>query len=339
MRVLVTGGAGYIGSHALKALLERSTHDIVVVDNLSTGHLKTIERLQTIRPFKFKELDLSHFEAVEKLLKEEVVETIMHFAASIVVPESVENPLKYYMNNTVNTTNLIQKAVECGVKQFIFSSTAAVYGEPEVMPSIGIDEEAPTEPINPYGLSKLMSERVLQDTAKAHENFKYVIFRYFNVAGADVHYEGERLSPRIGQSFPNATHLIKVATECALGKREKVAIFGDDYDTIDGTGVRDYIHVDDLAEAHLKAITYLEEHESSVFNVGYGEGYSVKEVIETVKKVTHIDFTVLQEGRREGDPASLIANSSKIMREMKWQPHYNDLGIICKSAFVWESMR
>jgi UDP-glucose 4-epimerase len=336
MRVLVTGGAGYIGSHVVKQLLEETQYDVVVVDNLSTGHQTTIDKLQTIRPFEFITLDLKVFDDVEKVLKHYEIEAIMHFAASIVVPESVENPLKYYLNNTINTTHLVAKAVKLGVKKFIFSSTAAVYGEPQEVIGGGLDESTTTAPINPYGMSKLMSEQVLQDAGKSYENFNYVIFRYFNVAGADMFYENGALSPRIGQSFPDATHLIKVASEAALGKREKVAIFGDDYDTPDGTGVRDYIHVDDLASAHILALTYLEGNQSDIFNVGYSQGYSVKEVIETVKCVTESDFKVVQERRREGDPGLLIANNTKIKSVMQWKPKYDRLESICESAYMWE---
>ena len=282
MNILITGGAGYIGSHVVKQLLEGTKHSLTILDNLSTGSEKTVETLKKIRDFNFIKQDLKEFEEVDRVLKENDIETIIHFAASIVVPESVTDPLKYYMNNTVNTTNLIKCAIENGVKKFIFSSTAAVYGEPTNLPQTGIDENYPTNPINPYGMSKLMSERVLQDSAKAHSSFKYVIFRYFNVAGADIHYQDNKLTPRIGQSFPNATHLIKIASECAVGKRKMMYIFGDDYDTKDGTGVRDYIHVDDLASAHIEAIEYLRENDSDIFNLGYGEGFSVKEVITQV---------------------------------------------------------
>ncbi|MBN2781672.1 MAG: UDP-glucose 4-epimerase GalE [Campylobacterales bacterium] len=336
MSILITGGAGYIGSHVLKQLLEDTEHHIIVVDNLSTGHQDTLDTLRAMRSFEFIALDLKEFDRVDNLFKEYKVETIIHFAASIVVPESVANPLKYYMNNTVNTTNLINCAIKHGVKKFIFSSTAAVYGEPISLPKEGIDESYPTNPINPYGMSKLMSERVLQDAQKAHSEFKYVIFRYFNVAGADIHYQDEKLEPRIGQSFPNATHLIKIAAECAVGKREKMYIFGEDFDTHDGTGVRDYIHVDDLANAHIKAIEYLEHNASDIFNVGYGEGYSVKEVIETMKKVTNNDFTVNIAPRRAGDPAMLISNNAKIKTKMNWQPKYDTLELIINSAYAWE---
>lgn len=337
MNILITGAAGYIGSHVAKQLLESTKHQIIILDNLSTGKIQTLDTLKKIRDFIFIELDLNEFDKVNEIIKNNEINTILHFAASIVVPESVANPLKYYMNNTVNTTNLIKCAVENKVEKFIFSSTAAVYGEPSILPKRGIDETYITNPINPYGMSKLMSERIIQDTAIVNQNFKYVIFRYFNVAGADVFYENNTLSPRIGQSFPNATHLIKIASECATSKREKMAIFGDDFLTDDGTGVRDYIHVDDLASAHIKAIEFLDNNPSDIFNVGYGNGYSVKSVIETMKKVTNTNFQVDITSRREGDPAALISNNTKIKTKMNWLPKYNDLDLICKSAFEWEN--
>ena len=336
MNILITGGAGYIGSHVAKQLLETSKHNITILDNLSTGSAKTLDTLKSIRAFKFVQIDLNAFDTVCEVLKENNIDTIIHFAASIVVPESVENPLKYYMNNTVNTTNLIRCAVANDVKRFIFSSTAAVYGEPVNLSETGIDESYETSPINPYGMSKLMSERVIQDTALANKDFKYVIFRYFNVAGADINYIDGKLTPRIGQSFPNATHLIKIASECAVGKREKMAIFGDDFNTPDGTGVRDYLHVDDLADAHIKAIDYLVEDDSDIFNAGYGKGYSVKEVIETMKNVTCKEFQVDMAPRRAGDPATLISDNCKIKSKMNWTPKYEDLALICESAYAWE---
>ncbi len=340
MNILITGGAGYIGSHAAKQLLETTNHNITILDNLSTGSINSLDTLRQLRDFRFIKLDLKKFDKVNDVLKENDINVIIHFAASIVVPESVENPLMYYMNNTANTINLIKCAVENEVNKFIFSSTAAVYGEPLSLPESGISETYKTDPINPYGASKLMNERVLQDTALAHPEFKYVIFRYFNVAGADMHYKGGKLTPRIGQSFPNATHLIKIAAECAVGKREKMAIFGNDFNTPDETGVRDYIHVDDLASAHIKAIDFLEHNQSDIFNLGYGKGYSVKEVIETIKKVTNTDFKVDIEPRRKGDPAALIADNSKLtIRNLKsfgWTPKYKDLNLICQSAYEWE---
>ena len=336
LNILITGGAGYIGSHVAKQLLETTQHSIIILDNLSTGSFQTLNTLKTIRDYSFEKLDLKEFTKVKQILEKYEIDTIMHFAASIVVPESVENPLKYYMNNTVNTTHLISKAVESDVKRFIFSSTAAVYGEPDFIPENGVDELYPTNPINPYGMSKLMSEKVLQDTSKINPSFKYVIFRYFNVAGADINYENNILKPRIGQSFPNATHLIKIASECATLKRKEMSIFGDDFDTLDGTGVRDYIHIDDLASAHIKAIDYLEKNDSNIFNAGYGKGYSVKEVIDTIKKTSDIDFRVNIVNRRRGDPAALVSNNLKIKTKMKWIPKYDELGLICQSALEWE---
>ena len=330
-KIFITGGAGYIGSHVAKQLLEQG-EEIIIVDNLSTGSQKILDILYAIKPFEFINLDLNAFDEISKLLHEKHIETILHFAAFIVVPESVSNPLKYYMNNTVNTTHLIQAAINANVKKFIFSSTAAVYGEPTEIPENGVDETFPTKPINPYGMSKLMSEKILADTAKANPEFKYIVFRYFNVAGADI----EVPSPRIGQCFDKATHLIKVASECAIGKRESMSIFGDDYATPDGTGVRDYIHVDDLARAHIDAIAYLDTHESDIFNVGYGKGYSVKEVIQTMRDVTKCNIRATVSPRRIGDPAMLIANTDKIISKMQWKPKYNNIALICKSAYIWE---
>ena len=328
-KILITGGAGYIGSHLTKQLLQNTNDEIVVLDNLVTGFEDTIQTLQNIREFKFINQDLKEWDKIEEILNNEKFDVIIHFAASLIVPESMENPAKYYLNNTANTTNLVNCAAKSGVKKFIFSSTAAVYGEPELSDAInGISEEFDTNPINPYGQSKLFSEKIIKDIAKISD-MKYVIFRYFNVAGADK--EG-----LIGQSTLNATHLIKVAAQTALGKRDKMYIFGDDYDTPDGTCIRDYIDVDDLAKAHIDAIAYLDANESDTFNVGYGKGYSVKEVIETMKKVSEVDFKVEITERRAGDPALLISDNSKILNKMKWTPKYNDLELICKKALEWE---
>lgn len=309
-RVLITGGAGYIGSHVLKQLLEQVDCTVSVLDNFSTGFQSTLEILSKIRVFKVIRLDLQSFDEVEQFLNKNRFDAIIHFAASIVAPESVEKPLKYYMNNTVNTTNLIRCACETGVKKFIFSSTAAVYGDTGSEP---IRETMLTSPINPYGSSKLMSEQVLKDTSLANPAFRHVILRYFNVAGADT-------LGRIGQSTPNATNLIKLAAQCALGKREKLSIFGNDYQTKDGTGVRDYIHVEDLASAHLMALEYLDEHESDLFNVGYGHGFSVNDVIKAMKEVSGVDFKVEIAPRREGDIEMSVADCSKIKSKMDWQP-------------------
>jgi UDP-glucose 4-epimerase len=329
MVILVTGGAGYIGSHVVKLLLEDTDNEVVVLDSLITGFQSTIDTLQTIREFKFIEADLSNWDMIEEIFKRENFDAIIHFAASLIVPESVENPLKYYRNNTANTTNLVSLAIKYNIKKLIFSSTAAVYGEPSIDEvADGIKEDFPTNPINPYGQSKLFSEKIIQDSAKVSD-LQYVIFRYFNVAGA---------SPdlKIGQKTLNATHLIKVASECAINKREAISIFGDDYPTSDGTCIRDYIHVVDLASAHIKALKYLEDNESDIFNIGYSRGFSVKDVIDTMKKVSHKDFKVDMAPKRAGDPAMLISNNDKIKTKMKWTPRYDDLEVICKGAFEWE---
>jgi len=273
------------------------------------------------------EIDLSDFKAVEDFFKNERFDAVIHFAAKIVVPESVENPVLYYMNNTVNTIHLVSMCVKYGVGKFIFSSTAAVYGEPEVGV---VTENSPTVPINPYGMSKLMSETVIRDTANAYKGFRFVILRYFNVAGADP-------DGRIGQCFPNATHLIKVACQTALNARDSMSIFGSDFNTPDGTGVRDYIHVTDLASAHIEALNYLEKGgNSDIFNCGYGHGSSVLEVIKSVKKVSGRDFKVVSSERRKGDPALLIADNTKILKTLKWIPKYQDIDFICKTAYEWE---
>ncbi|HOI83740.1 MAG TPA: UDP-glucose 4-epimerase GalE [Campylobacterales bacterium] len=321
MKILVTGGAGYIGSHVVKQLGEQGGCDITVLDNLSTGFESSILYGKLIKA------DLADFAFVERILDDEKFDAIIHFAASIVVPESVENPLKYYMNNTVNTTNLVRCAVKSGVKSFVFSSTAAVYGEPK---EGVVTEESPLSPINPYGYSKLMSEQILRDTAEAHSGFRFVILRYFNVAGASM-------DGRIGQRFPNATHLIKVSCEAACGKRDKMYIFGEDYPTKDGSCVRDYIHIEDLASAHLAALSYLEYGgKSDIFNCGYGRGASVKEVVDTVKKISGVDFEAQKAPRRAGDPSLLVSDNKKILNTLPWKPKYDDLEIICKSAFEWE---
>jgi len=323
MKILVNGGAGYIGSHVVKLLGEEGKHEITVVDNLVTGFK------DAILYGDFVKLDLSDYDAVDKLFEERGFDAVIHFAASLVVPESVEDPLKYYMNNTANTTNVIRSCIKHGVNKFIFSSTAATYGEPSAE-FIPVKESTPTNPINPYGSSKLMSETVLKDTAFAYDDFKYIALRYFNVAGASV-------DGKIGQSTKGATHLIKVAAETACGKREKMYVFGDDYDTEDGTCIRDYIHVEDLALAHLKALEYLNEgNDSDIFNCGYGHGFSVLEVLETMRKVSGVDFTAEIKERRAGDPSILISDNTKIKEVMGWEPKYDDLELICKTALEWE---
>ena len=321
MKILVTGGAGYIGSHVVKLLGEETKHEIVIADNLSTGSREAVLFGRLV------EMELADFSAVDELFKKEKFDAVIHFAAKIVVPESVENPILYYMNNTVNTINIVKMCVKYNVGKFIFSSTAAVYGEPEVGV---VTENSPTVPINPYGMSKLMSENVIRDTALAHIGFKFVILRYFNVAGADP-------DGKIGQCFPNATHLIKVSCQTALGSRDSISVFGTDFNTADGTGVRDYIHVTDLASAHICALNYLEKGgNSDIFNCGYGHGSSVFEIIKSVKKVSGHDFLVVMSERRKGDPALLIADNKKILKTMNWIPKYQDIDFICKTAYEWE---
>jgi UDP-glucose 4-epimerase len=323
MRILITGGAGYIGSHVLKALGTQG-HDITVVDNLSTGFAKAV------RYGKLIEADLSDRAKMESIFEAGKFEGVLHFAGSIVVPESVTEPLRYYQNNTINSHFLMTLCEKFKVKYFIFSSTAAVYG----MPKDGIcREDSELYPINPYGQSKLMTEHMLRDLAFANKTFKYIALRYFNVAGADP--EG-----RIGQSFPKATHLIKAACEAATGKRAQMDLFGTDYPTKDGTCVRDYIHVSDLADAHVKALEFLEKGgESQPLNCGYGHGFSVKEVISRVKEITGVNFKVNEQPKRAGDPASLTAESSRLSRLTGWKPKYDDLNFIIKSAFEWEKNR
>ena len=320
MSVLVTGGAGYIGSHMVLALLDAG-EDVVVLDNLSTGH-----RWAVPDQVEFVLGDIANQDLVRAVIWKHAVTAIIHFAGSIVVPESIEDPLGYYENNTVNSRSLIEAAVSAGVKQFIFSSTAAVYGMPEENP---VREDARLNPISPYGSSKLMTEMMLKDTAFAHD-FEYVALRYFNVAGADQ--EG-----RSGQSTPAATHLIKVASQAALGERTHMDVYGTDYETEDGTGIRDYIHVTDLAKAHLLALNYLREGgKSEVFNCGYGRGFSVLEVIDAVKRASGVDFKVNLAARRAGDPAALIACADKIRETLGWVPDHDDLDKITAIALAWE---
>ncbi|WP_297917756.1 UDP-glucose 4-epimerase GalE [uncultured Campylobacter sp.] len=326
MKILITGGAGYIGSHVAKALLEANRHDVVILDNLCKGSMRAIEALRDVGEFEFVQESLENTPAIEKLFKREKFDAIIHFAAFIEVFESTQNPLKYYLNNTANAMNLIALANKYGVKDFIFSSTAATYGEPDIPQ---VSEETPQNPINPYGRSKLMVEWVLKDAAAANPNFKYGILRYFNVAGAAS-------DGTIGQNYPNATHLIKVATQTIVGKRDKMSIFGDDYDTKDGTCIRDYIHVEDLASAHLAVLDYLQSNDSAVFNVGYGTGFSVKEVVNEAKKVSGVDFKVEIAPRRAGDPACLISNADKIRTKTSWHPEHESLDEIILSALNWE---
>ena len=319
-KVLVTGGAGYIGSHVVK-LLGKAGEDVVVVDNLSTG------RKEAVLHGELMVGDLADDAFMEDVMKKHKPRAVIHFAAKIVVPESVSEPIMYYRNNTVNTLRLLGHCQKFGVKNMIFSSTAATYGD---TPDGMLSEETPQEPTNPYGMSKLMSERMLADYAYAQKDFNFVALRYFNVAGADP--EGE-----IGQCFPGATHLIKVSCEAALGKRPSVGIFGTDWKTPDGTGVRDYIHVTDLSQAHLDALAYLDKNRQSHFlNCGYGKGASVKEVIAMVRKIHGKDFAVVTQGRRPGDVANVVARADKIKKVLGWTPKYNDLEFIVKTAYEWE---
>jgi UDP-glucose 4-epimerase len=320
MRILVTGGAGYIGSHVVKMLGERG-HDVLTYDNLSTGNRWAVLAGRLVVA------DLADRDRLSRVLRDFRPEAVMHFAAAIVVPESVRDPLKYYGNNTANTLNLLKAVQDHGVRSFIFSSTAAVYGIPAQNP---IREESPLSPINPYGTSKMMTEMILKDFAFADPEFRYVSLRYFNVAGADP--EG-----KIGQAYEDATHLITRAVKTAKGEFPGLQIFGTDYPTPDGTCVRDYIHVNDLSEAHILALECpVRQDLSAVFNLGYGHGYSVREVVRAAKKVTGIDFPVEETGRREGDPPSLIADSSKAKSILGWQPRYDNLEFIIKTAWEWE---
>ena len=320
MTVLVTGGAGYIGSHMVLELADAGER-VIVLDNLTTGHEWAIPAGVPLVVG-----DSGDQELVGRLLRDEAVDAIIHFAASIVVPDSVRDPLGYYRNNTMNTRALIECAVQAGVRHFIFSSTAAVYGNPAEIP---VTEDTALAPISPYGWSKLMSEVMLRDAGRAH-GLNHVILRYFNVAGADP-------LGRTGQSTKAATHLIKVAVEAALGLRAKLDVFGDDYPTPDGSCVRDYIHVSDLARAHSDALRYLRGGGSSLTaNCGYGHGFSVLEVIDTVKRASGVDFRVDRAGPRPGDPAQIVANSDRARELLHWQPQFDDLATIVAHALAWE---
>ncbi len=325
MNILVTGGAGYIGSHTVRQLLDAG-HRVVVLDNFYSGHRWAVDAQALL-----VEGDIANQCLLDEVLTQNKIDAVVHFAGHIVVPESVENPFKYYENNVVGSLRLIQSCVKNNVSQFVFSSSAAVYGMPDTEQ---VNENTRLAPINPYGHTKLITEMSLNDVAGANLNkeqpFRFVALRYFNAAGA-------QLAGNLGQSTPEATHLIKVACEAALGVREKMMIFGTDYETPDGSCVRDYIHVEDLASAHLKALDYLADGGKPLrLNCGYGQGYSVKEVVAMVKKVSGVDFTVIEAGRRAGDPPSLIADNSRIKRLLDWSPQNDDLELICRSAFEWE---
>jgi len=319
-KVLVTGGAGYIGSHVVKALGEKS-YDILVLDNLSTGHKKSVLYGKLVIG------DLSDKKLLNELLRNYRPEAVMHFAASIQVGESVKKPLMYYKNNTINTINLIEAMLNNKINKLIFSSTAAVYGIPQKIP---VKETCQMNPINPYGSSKRMIEDILKDISYSEEDFSYIALRYFNVAGADK-------DGRIGQNYREATHLITRALKAAKGEIDELKIYGTDYETKDGTCIRDYIHVDDIADAHVLSLEYLSENiKSNVFNCGYGHGSSVKEVVEIVKEVTGINFKVVEIERREGDPPLLIADNSKIKKVLLFKPRWDDLRYIIKTAWNWE---
>jgi len=320
MSVLITGGAGYIGSHTVWELLDVGAN-VVVIDDLSTGFGWAIPPEATL-----VRGDVGDQRLVRRIIHEHGISSIVHFAGSVVVPDSVADPLRYYMNNTVKSRSLIEAAVASGVSRFVFSSTAAVYGIEHQGP---VEEASPTTPISPYGRSKLMTEMMLEDTAAAHD-FRFVTLRYFNVAGADH-------NGRTGQSTRGATHLIKVAAEVALGKRKAIEIFGTDYPTPDGTGVRDYIHVTDLARAHLAALNYLEATDDSIVaNCGYGHGYSVLQIIDAVERLSGKRLDIVRSQRRPGDPASLVADSSLLRQTLSWNPEYDDLDAIIRSALSWE---
>lgn len=318
--VMVTGGAGYIGSHAVLALCDAGW-DVVVIDNLVTGFAWAVDRRATLVEMAVED------DRVREVMRDHDVVAVMHFAGSVVVPESVSDPLKYYRNNTAASRSLIESAVVAGVKHFIFSSTAATYGIPEVVP---VAEDSPKQPINPYGMSKLMTEIMLKDTAAAHP-INYCALRYFNVAGADP-------QGRSGQSTAGATHLIKVAVEAATGKRGHVSVFGTDFATPDGTGVRDYIHVSDLAAAHVDALEALvaEPARNLTMNCGYGRGYSVLEVLDAVDRVTNMMIERRLEGRRPGDPDALVADNRRILATLPWWPKRDDLDMIVRDALAWE---
>ncbi len=320
MAVLVVGGAGYIGSHIVK-MLKKEGKDVIVLDNLEKGHI------EAIKGYQFEKADLRDLESIKNVFKKHNIDSVMHFAAYSLVGESMKEPEKYYENNVYGTLNLLKVMVENNVKKFIFSSTAAVYGEPQYIP---IDENHPKNPTNVYGETKITIERMLDWFDKIY-SLKSVRLRYFNAAGADP-------SGEIGELHDPETHLIPIVLQAALGEREFISIFGNDYDTKDGTCVRDYIHVNDLAKAHLLALDYINsENKSNFFNLGNGNGYSVKEIIEVAKRVTGIDIPVKMASRRPGDPATLIASSKKIKEVLGWKPEFYDIDTIISTAWKWHS--
>jgi len=320
MTILVTGGAGYIGSHTVRALADAGA-SVVVVDNLSTGFSQFLP--EDVPLFIG---DAADENLVEGVIAQHNVSSIIHFAGSVVVPDSLRDPLGYYRNNTMTTRNLLNAAVRCNISRFIFSSTAAVYGNPDQMP---VPEDAPTRPLSPYGSSKLMTEIMLHDVATAH-GMSYVVLRYFNVAGADP-------EARIGLATAGATHLLKAAVEAATGQRAKIDVFGTDYPTQDGSCIRDFIHVSDLAQAHLAALSYLDKGgRSATLNCGYGRGYSVLETIEAVRRASGRNFAVQYADRRAGDIMTMIADTSRIRATLDWTPQYDNLDTIARHALAWE---
>ena len=320
MTILVTGGAGYIGSHMTYSLID-SNQSVEVLDDLSTGFEWAVPSNVTLHRGSVGDREL-----LDQIFHRNKIESVIHFAASIVVPESVANPIKYFQNNTANALTLIEACIRHNVKKFIFSSTAAVYGTPN---SIPVREDFTLNPISPYGLSKMMTERILTDVSKVSE-LKFISLRYFNVAGADPQL-------RTGQSTRKSTTLVKLACEAALGKRDQLSIFGTDFQTPDGTCIRDYIHVSDLIQAHEKALQRLNEGgQSAIYNCGYGTGFSVREVIDSIKRISGCDFRVIEENRRAGDMAEMVADSTLIQSELGWQPQYKELDKIVSHALNWE---
>lgn len=330
MNVLVTGGAGYIGSHAAMRLLEDG-HEVTVVDNLSRGNAGAIGALQTIGEFCFVEADFGDRSVIGPLLQKRSIDVVMHFAAWTYVEESMTNPLRYFSNNTANALALLEAMDDAGVQRFVFSSTCATYGEPDAQ-YIPMNESCPQNPINPYGLSKLMVEQILQrhlDAKRAAgDDFAFAALRYFNVAGSDRR-------TRLGEDHDPETHLIPLCLDTALGQRESIAIYGTDYDTPDGTCVRDYVHVEDLVDAHVAVMQALQRGDGRAYNIGIGHGYSVREVIDACRRVTGIDFEVRQAPRRAGDPPTLFADPNKIATELNWSAQITDLDEIIDSAWQW----
>jgi UDP-glucose 4-epimerase len=321
--ILVTGGAGYIGSHAVLALLERG-FEVYVVDDLSTGHAALVDKRA-----HFVEAGIADTVRVDQLIRDAGIDSVMHFAGSIIVSESMADPIKYYRTNVAGSIELIRTAVDAGVKHFVFSSSAAVYGRAERVP---ISETDPCQPINPYGWSKLIIEKMLEDVAKV-SSISFAALRYFNVAGADT-------ARRSGQISKVSTHLIKVGVEAALGKRDKIEIFGSDYDTADGTAVRDYVHVSDLADVHVLALEWLHAHpgENLTLNCGYGKGYSVAEVLEAVNRHSHRKLNVVRADRRAGDPDALVASNARVLERLDWKPRFASLDQMINDAIEWERL-